>query len=38
VGLASIGIRGSYRSGPALVYGSSDVGPRAALVVSAGRH
>jgi len=38
IGLASLGIRGSYRSAPALVYGSSDVGPRAALVVSAGRH
>ena len=35
VGLAAHGIRGSYRRSPAVVYGSSDHGQRAALVVSA---
>jgi 3-oxoacyl-[acyl-carrier-protein] synthase I len=34
VGLAAHGIRGSYRRSPAVVYGSSDHGQRAALVVS----
>lgn len=34
VGLAALGIRGSYRRSPALVYGSSDRGQRAAAVVS----
>ena len=34
VGLAALGIRGSYRRSPAVVYGSSDHGQRAALVVS----
>lgn len=35
IGLAAMGIRGSYRRSPAVVYGSSDRGQRAALVVSA---
>jgi 3-oxoacyl-[acyl-carrier-protein] synthase-1 len=35
VGLAALGIARRYRRSPALVYGSSDRGPRAALVVSA---
>lgn len=35
VGLAALGIKQGYRRSPALVYGSSDRGPRAALVVSA---
>jgi 3-oxoacyl-[acyl-carrier-protein] synthase-1 len=34
VGLAAVGIRNRYRRSPALVYGSSDRGPRAALVVA----
>lgn len=34
VGLAALGIKAQYRSSPALVYGSSDYGQRAALVVS----
>jgi len=34
-GLAALGIKQGYRGGPALVYGSSDRGQRAALVVSA---
>ena len=34
VGLAAVGIRNKYRRSPALVYGSSDRGPRAALVVA----
>jgi 3-oxoacyl-[acyl-carrier-protein] synthase-1 len=34
VGLAALGIRGAYRSAPALVYASSDRGGRAAIVVS----
>jgi 3-oxoacyl-[acyl-carrier-protein] synthase-1 len=34
-GLAALGIRGGYRRSPCLVYGSSDRGERAALVVSA---
>lgn len=33
-GLAAIGIRDSYRRAPALVYGSSDRGARAAVVVT----
>ena len=33
VALQAIGMRGSYRNAPALVYCSSDRGPRAALVV-----
>ena len=35
VGLAALGITQGYRRAPALVYGSSDSGPRAALLVSA---
>ena len=35
VGLAALGIKQGYRRAPALVYGSSDSGPRSALVVSA---
>ena len=35
IGLAALGIRGNYRRSPAVVYGSSDHGQRAALVVSA---
>jgi 3-oxoacyl-[acyl-carrier-protein] synthase-1 len=35
VGIAALGIKQGYRKSPALVYGSSDRGPRAALVVSA---
>ncbi len=35
VGLASLGISGRYRRSPALAYGSSDRGPRAAVIVSA---
>jgi 3-oxoacyl-[acyl-carrier-protein] synthase-1 len=35
VGLAALGIRQGYRKAPALVYGSSDVGPRCAVVVGA---
>jgi 3-oxoacyl-[acyl-carrier-protein] synthase I len=38
VGLASLGVRDRYRGAPALVYASSDRGPRAALVVSAAIH
>jgi 3-oxoacyl-[acyl-carrier-protein] synthase-1 len=38
LGLAALGITASQRRGPALVYGSSDSGPRAALVVSAALH
>jgi len=34
-GLAALGIAQAYRQSPALVYGSSDRGQRAALVVSA---
>lgn len=34
-GLAALGIRGSYRRPPALVYGSSDRGARAAVMVTA---
>jgi 3-oxoacyl-[acyl-carrier-protein] synthase I len=34
VGLAALGIRDGYRRSPCLVYGSSDGGERAALVVS----
>ncbi len=34
-GLAALGVRGGYRGSPCLVYGSSDAGPRAAIVVSA---
>jgi 3-oxoacyl-[acyl-carrier-protein] synthase-1 len=34
-GLAALGIKQGYRRSPALVYGSSDRGPRAALVVRA---
>lgn len=34
-GLAALGIRGSYRGAPALVYGSSDRGARAAVLVTA---
>jgi 3-oxoacyl-[acyl-carrier-protein] synthase-1 len=34
-GLAALGIRGSYRRAPALVYGSSDRGARAAMMVTA---
>lgn len=34
LGLASLGIRDGYRRGPALVYASSDLGARAAVVVS----
>lgn len=33
VGLAALGISRGYRAGPALVYGSSDGGPRSAVVV-----
>lgn len=33
VGLAALGIAHGYRRAPALVYGSSDAGPRSALVV-----
>jgi 3-oxoacyl-[acyl-carrier-protein] synthase I len=36
VGLAALGIKGRYRRSPALAYGSSDRGPRAAVVISAG--
>lgn len=35
VGLAALGIKQGYRRAPALVYGSSDSGPRSALVVGA---
>ena len=35
IGLAALGIRDNYRNSPALVYGSSDHGSRAAVVVSA---
>lgn len=35
VGLAALGIKQGYRRAPALVYGSSDAGPRSALVVGA---
>lgn len=35
VGLATLGIAGGYRRSPALVYGSNDAGPRAALLVHA---
>jgi len=35
VGLAALGIQQGYRRAPALVYGSSDSGPRSALVVGA---
>jgi 3-oxoacyl-[acyl-carrier-protein] synthase-1 len=38
VGLAAFGIIGSYRRSPTLVYGSSDRGPRAAVVVSTATH
>jgi 3-oxoacyl-[acyl-carrier-protein] synthase I len=38
VGLAALGIAGQYRRSPALVYGSSDHGARAALVVNAPQH
>jgi 3-oxoacyl-[acyl-carrier-protein] synthase-1 len=38
VGLAALGMRGRYRQSPALVYGSSDRGPRAAVVVSTPHH
>jgi 3-oxoacyl-[acyl-carrier-protein] synthase-1 len=38
VGLAAVGMRASYRRSPALVYGSSDRGPRAVVVVSAASH
>jgi 3-oxoacyl-[acyl-carrier-protein] synthase-1 len=38
VGLAALGIKASYRRSPALVYGSSDRGPRAAVVVSSPTH
>jgi 3-oxoacyl-[acyl-carrier-protein] synthase-1 len=38
VALASLGIRDRYRASPALVYGSSDRGPRAAVVVSSPAH
>ena len=38
VGLAAEGIKASYRRSPALVYGSSDRGTRAALVVADARH
>jgi 3-oxoacyl-[acyl-carrier-protein] synthase-1 len=34
VGLAALGIKGNYRRSPVLAYGSSDRGPRAAVVVS----
>ena len=34
VGLAMLGINAGYRASPALVYGSSDHGQRAAVVVS----
>lgn len=34
VGLGALGIQGRYRRSPALVYGSSDRGGRAALIVS----
>ena len=37
-GLAALGIRASYRRSPALVYASSDRGPRAALVLTAVPH
>jgi 3-oxoacyl-[acyl-carrier-protein] synthase-1 len=36
VGLAALGMSGGYRRSPCLVYGSSDRGERAALIVSAG--
>lgn len=35
VGLAALGIKGRYRRSPALAYGSSDRGARAAVVVTA---
>jgi 3-oxoacyl-[acyl-carrier-protein] synthase-1 len=35
VGLAALGIKHGYRRAPVLVYGSSDAGPRSALVVGA---
>jgi 3-oxoacyl-[acyl-carrier-protein] synthase-1 len=35
VGLAALGLKGGYRSSPALVYGSSDRGHRAAILVGA---
>jgi len=38
VGLASLGIKDRYRASPSLVYGSSDRGPRAAVVVSSPAH
>ena len=38
VGLASLGISGRYRRSPSLVYGSSDRGARAALLVTASSH
>jgi 3-oxoacyl-[acyl-carrier-protein] synthase-1 len=38
VGLAVHGLRGGYRRSPALVYASSDHGPRAAVVVRASAH
>jgi 3-oxoacyl-[acyl-carrier-protein] synthase-1 len=34
-GLAALGIKERYRRSPALIYGSSDRGPRAAMIVSA---
>jgi 3-oxoacyl-[acyl-carrier-protein] synthase-1 len=38
VGLAALGIKAGYRRAPALVYGSSDRGLRAATIVSAALH
>jgi 3-oxoacyl-[acyl-carrier-protein] synthase-1 len=35
VGLAALGIRGRYHRSPTLAYGSSDRGPRAAVIVTA---
>lgn len=35
IGLAALGISGGYRQSPALVYASSDFGPRAASLVTA---
>jgi 3-oxoacyl-[acyl-carrier-protein] synthase-1 len=35
VAMATLGLRGGYRKSPVLVYASSDLGPRAALLVSA---
>jgi 3-oxoacyl-[acyl-carrier-protein] synthase-1 len=35
VALAALGIARNYRQSPAMVYGSSDYGPRAAVIVSA---